>query len=62
MKELKEFLEKEIKDARVYFKDTDHFEQVFDEAGWTPESMRVFDVGYIKAFEAVLKEIQTKYE
>jgi len=34
MKELKEFLEKEIKDARVYFKDNDHFEQVFDEAGW----------------------------
>ena len=62
MKELKEFLEKEIKDARVYFKDNDHFEQVFDEAGWTPESMRVFDVGYIKAFEAVLREIQNKYE
>ena len=49
MKELKEFLEKEIKDARVYFKDTEHFEQVFD-------------VGYIKAFEAVLREIQNKYE
>ena len=62
MKELKEFLEKEIKDARVYFKDIEHFEQVFDEAGWTPESMRVFDCGYIKAFEAVLREIQTKYE
>ena len=62
MEELKEFLKQEIADARVYFKDTEHFEQVFDEAGWTPESMRVFDCGYIKAFEAVLREIQNKYE
>ena len=58
MEELKEFLKQEIKDARVYFKDNDHFEQVFDEAGWTPESMRVFDCGYVKGFEAVLREIQ----
>ena len=38
------------------------YEKTIDEAGWTPESMRVFDVGYIKAFEAVLREIQNKYE
>ena len=62
MKELKQFLKQEIKDARKYFKDTEHFEQVFDEAGWNAESMRVFDVGYIKGFEAVLREIQNKYE
>jgi len=62
IKALEVYIKKEIKDAREYFKDTDHFEQVFDEAGWTPESMRVFDVGYIKAFEAVLREIQNKYE
>ena len=50
MEELKEFLKQEIADARVYFKDNDHFEQVFDEAGWTAESMRVFDCGYVKGF------------
>jgi len=58
MKELQEFLEQEIKEARQYFKNDEHFEEVFNEAGWTPQSMRVFDTGYIKALEAILKKLQ----
>ena len=62
MEELKEFLQQEIIDAREYFTDDEHFDEVFEQAGYNEENMRIYDTGYIKALETVLREIQDKYE
>ena len=62
MEELKEFLQQEIIDAREYFTDDEHFDEVFEEAGYNEENMRIYDTGYIKALQAVLNKIQTEYE
>ena len=62
MEELKEFLQQEIIDARKYFTSDKHFDEVFEQAGYNEDNMRIFDTGYIKGCEAVLKEIQNKYE
>ena len=58
MEELKEFLQQEIIDAREYFTDDEHFDEVFEEAGYNEENMRIYDTGYIKALQAVLNKIQ----
>tara|TARA_Y100001973_G_scaffold44243_1_gene65866 strand:- start:186 stop:383 length:198 start_codon:yes stop_codon:yes gene_type:complete len=62
MEELKEFLQQEIANAREYFTSDEHFEEVFEQAGYDEENMRIYDAGYIKGCEAVLREIQDKYE
>ena len=62
MEELKEFLQQEIIDAREYFTDDEHFDEVFEEAGYNEENMRIYDTGYIKALQAVLNKIQNEYE
>ena len=62
MEELKEFLQQEIIDAREYFTDDEHFDEVFEQAGYNEENMRIYDAGYIKALEAMLSKIQNKYE
>ena len=62
MEELKEFLQQEIIDARQYFTDDEHFDEVFEQAGYNEENMRIYDTGYIKALEAMLSKIQNEYE
>ena len=62
MEELKEFLQQEIIDAREYFTDDEHFDEVFEEAGYNEENMRIYDTGYIKALQAILNKIQNEYE
>tara|TARA_R100000654_G_scaffold14249_2_gene30701 strand:- start:1127 stop:1315 length:189 start_codon:yes stop_codon:yes gene_type:complete len=62
MEELKEFLQQEIIDAREYFTDDEHFDEVFEQAGYNEENMRIYDTGYIKALQAVLSKIQNEYE
>ena len=48
MEELKEFLQQEIIDARKYFTSDKHFDEVFEQAGYNEDNMRIFDTGYIK--------------
>ena len=58
MEELKEYIQNEIKEAREYFKDDEHFNEVFEQAGWGEDEARLFDCGYIKGFEHALQKIE----
>ena len=49
MKELIEYVKDEIVDAKEYFDNDEHFDEVFEQAGWNDESARLFDCGYVKA-------------
>jgi len=57
-KELIEFVQSEIKEARQFFLDDAHFDEVFDQSGWGEEEMRIFDCGFVKGLEFVLKKLQ----
>ena len=56
-KELIEDIKQEIKETREFFKDDEHFDEVFEQAGWGEEEMRIFDVGFIRALEYVLNKL-----
>ena len=58
MEELKEYIKFEIKEARKYFDGHEHEEEVFEQAGWGEDEARLFDIGYIKAFQAVLQKLE----
>ena len=58
MKELVEYVKDEIIDAKEYFDSDEHFEEVFEQAGWNDESARLFDCGYVKALEHLLNKLQ----
>ena len=58
MKELIEYVKDEIVDAREYFDNDEHFNEVFEQAGWNDESARLFDCGYVKALEHILNKLQ----
>ena len=58
MEELKEYIKYEIKEARKYFNGCDHEQEVFEQAGWGEDEARLFDIGYIKAFQAVLQKLE----
>ena len=58
MKELVEYVKDEIVDAREYFDNDEHFDEVFKQAGWNDESARLFDCGYVKALEHILNKLQ----
>ena len=60
-KELVEYVKDEIIDAKEYFDSNEHFEEVFEQAGWNDESARLFDCGYVKALEHILNKLQ-EYE
>ena len=57
-RELKEYIQNEIKEAREFFIDDEHFDEVFDQAGWGEDEMRIFDCGLIKGFEHILQKLQ----
>ena len=61
MKELVEYVKEEIIDAREYFDNDEHFEEVFEHAGYNDEDARLFDCGYVKALEHILNKLQ-EYE
>jgi len=61
MKELIEYVKDEIIDAKEYFDSDEHFDEVFEQAGWGNEDARLFDCGYVKALEHVLIKLQ-EYE
>ena len=58
MKELVEYVKDEIIDAKEYFDNDEHFNEVFEQAGWNDESARLFDCGYVKALEHILNKLQ----
>ena len=61
MKELVEYVKDELIDAKEYFDSDEHFEEVYEQAGWNDESARLFDCGYVKALEHILNKLQ-EYE
>ena len=58
MKELIEYVKDEIVDAKEYFDNDEHFNEVFEQVGWNDESARLFDCGYVKALEHILNKLQ----
>jgi hypothetical protein len=58
MKELIEYVKDEIVDAREYFDNDEHFDEVFEQAGLNDESARLFDCGYVKALEHILNKLK----
>jgi len=57
-RELIEYVKGEIKEARQFFTDDNHFDEVFDQSGWGEEEMRVFDCGYVKALEHIMQKLE----
>jgi len=58
MKELIEELKQSITNSYDYFLDEEHFEEVDDAVGFSEDSMRMYDVGYIRALEAVVRRLE----
>ena len=58
IEELIKYMQEEIGEARSYFIDDEHFNEVFEQAGWTDEEMRIFDCGYIKGLQNALSKLQ----
>ena len=60
-KEIIEQLKEDIKEAYEYFDDEQHFNTVFEQAGWDEDNMRIFDCGYIKGMQNALSKLQGQY-
>jgi hypothetical protein len=58
MNELKEKLKDEIDVAYDYFVDEKHFDEVDDAVGFSEDAMRMYDVGYIRALEMVVRNLE----
>jgi hypothetical protein len=58
MKELIEYIQEEIKEAREFFDNDEHFNEIFEQAGWTEEEMRIFDCGFVKGLQNALSKLQ----
>ena len=61
-RELIEYIKDEIKVTREFFKDDEHYDEVFEQAGWDEENMRIFDVGLIRGLQYVLNKLQENNE
>ena len=61
-RELIEYIKEEIKVTREFFKDDEHYDEVFEQAGWDEENMRIFDVGLIRGLQYVLNKLQENNE
>tara|TARA_R110002167_G_scaffold35525_1_gene113425 strand:- start:17 stop:214 length:198 start_codon:yes stop_codon:yes gene_type:complete len=57
-RELIEYIQVEIKEAQNYFKNDEHFNEVFEQAGWGEDEARLFDCGYIKGLQNALSKLQ----
>ena len=58
MEELTKYIQEEIAEAREFFDNDEHFDEIFEQAGWTEEEMRIFDCGYIKGLQNALSKLQ----
>ena len=61
-RELIEYIKEEIKVTREFFKDDEHYDEVFEQAGWDEDNMRIFDVGLVRGLEFVLNKLQENGE
>ena len=62
MREIIEQLQEDIKETYAYFKSEEHFDEVFNQAGWDEDNMRIFDCGYIKGMQNALSKLQEIYQ
>ena len=58
MNELKEKLKDEIDVAYDYFVDQKHFNEVDSDIGHSEDALRMYDVGYIRALEMVVRRLE----
>ena len=58
MREIIEQLQEDIKETYAYFNSEEHFDEVFNQAGWDEDNMRIFDCGYIKGMQNALSKLQ----
>ena len=58
MNELKESLSHCIDEAYDYFLDKEHFDEVDDAIGHSEDALRMYDVGYIRALEMVMRKLE----
>ena len=58
IEDLIKYVQEEIDEARSYFDNDEHFNEVFEQAGWTEEEMRIFDCGYVKGLQNALSKLQ----
>ena len=58
IEDLIKYVQEEIGEAREFFIDDEHFNEVFEQAGWNEEEMRIFDCGYIKGLQNALNKLQ----
>ena len=58
IEELIKYMQEEIGEARSYFIDDEHFNEVFEQAGWNEEEMRIFDCGFVKGLQNALSKLQ----
>ena len=58
MNELKENLKQCIKEGYDYFLDKEHFDEVNASVGHDEDAMRIYDVGYVKALEMVMRKLE----
>ena len=61
-RELIEYIKEEIKVTREFFKDDEHYDEVFEQAGWDEDNMRIFDCGLIRGLEYALNKLQENGE
>ena len=62
MEEIVKQLQEDIREAYDYFDGPKHFDEVFDQAGWDEDNMRILDCGYIKGMQNALSKLQEKYQ
>ena len=58
MEELTKYVQEEVEEAKQFFDSDEHFDEIFEQAGWTEEEMRIFDCGYIKGLQNALSKLQ----
>ena len=58
MNELKENLKQTIKETYGYFEDHKHFSEVDDAIGHCEDALRMYDVGYVRALEMVMRNLE----
>jgi len=58
IEDLIKYVQEEINEAREFFDNDEHFNEVFQQAGWTEEEMRIFDCGYVKGLQNALSKLQ----
>ena len=58
IEDLIQYVQGEIEEAKQFFDSDEHFNEVFEQAGWTDEEMRIFDCGYVKGLQNALSKLQ----